>query len=122
MPELPGTPTKLYSFDYSAIMFVVKSLPEFSVWLANLKDGTVRGAVTARVKRLSHGLMGDAASVGDGVSELRIHLGAGWRIYYVQHGFTIIVLLCGGSKRSQIKDIQRARQMAATLDFSKEER
>lgn len=101
-------------------MFAVKPLPAFTLWLTSLKDATVRGAVTARIKRLSLGLTGDTAPVGGGVTELRIHLGAGWRVYYVQHELTIVVLLCGGSKRTQVKDIQRARQLAATLDFSKE--
>lgn len=96
-------------------MIAVKPLPEFNTWLAGLKDGTVRGAVTARIKRLAHGLAGDVAPVGDGVSELRIHVGAGWRVYYVQHGPTVVVLLHGGAKRTQTKDILRAKALAARL-------
>lgn len=96
-------------------MYTVKPLPEFSTWLAGLKDGAVRGAVAARIKRLALGLAGDIAPVGEGVSELRIHLGAGWRVYFVQHGQTVVVLLCGGSKRTQAKDIQRAQALAALL-------
>ncbi len=69
----------------------------------------------ARLKRLAHGLPGDAAPIGEGLSELRIHLGAGWRVYYVQHGETIVVLLCGGSKRTQAKDIARAKALAKQL-------
>ena len=97
-------------------MYTLKLLPEFTEWLAGLKDGVVRGAVVARIKRLALGLMGDVEPVGDGLSELRVHLGAGWRVYFVQHGQTVIVLLCGGSKRTQTKDIQRAKALAARLD------
>ena len=111
----------LYSTDYTLRMFTVKPLRDFTLWLTGLKDGTVRGAVTARVKRLAFGLTGDSAAVGDGVSELRIPLGAGWRVYYVQHGLTIVVLLCSGNIRTQSKDIQRAKQLSKTLSFSKEE-
>lgn len=60
--------------------------------------------------------MGDVAPVGDGVSELRIHFGAGWRLYFTQRGTQIIVLLVGGSKRTQAKDIKRAKKLAALLD------
>jgi putative addiction module killer protein len=80
-----------------------------------LKDSRVRGAVVARIKRLSFGLLGDFKAVGEGVIELRIDFGAGWRLYYTQHGARIILLLAGGSKRTQKKDIQRAKAMAAML-------
>jgi len=82
-----------------------------------LKDGTVRGAVVARIARLAVGLPGDAESVGDGVAELRIHLGAGWRVYYTPRGRIVIVLLCGGTKGTQKRDIKRARKLAARLDW-----
>ena len=97
-------------------MFSLKPLPEFSAWLDGLTDVTVRSAVVARVKRLSLGLMGDVEPVGDGVSELRIHIGAGWRVYFVRHGSQIIVLLAGGSKRTQKNDIKRAKVLASLLD------
>lgn len=96
-------------------MFSIKPLPEFTAWLDELTDESVRGVVIARIKRLSLGLMGDVEPVGGGVSELRIHLGAGWRIYFTQRGKEVIVLLAGGSKRTQKTDIKRAKDLAAQL-------
>ena len=97
-------------------MFSIRPLPKFTAWIDELKDQTVRGVLAARIKRLELGLMGDVQPVGDGVSELRIHLGAGWRLYFTQRGTQIIVLLVGGSKRTQKKDIKRAKALAALLD------
>ena len=65
-------------------MYSIKSIPEFTAWLDDLTDESVRGVIAARIKRLALGLMGDIEPVGGGVSELRIHIGAGWRVYFVQ--------------------------------------
>lgn len=62
-------------------MFLVKPLPDFTSWLNGLTDAAIRGVVVARIKRLERGLMGDVQPVGEGISELRIHVGAGWRVY-----------------------------------------
>lgn len=97
-------------------MFTLKPLPEFTAWLDGLTDATVRGVVVARLKRLERGLMGDVEPVGEGVSELRIHVGAGWRVYFTQRGQQLVVLLVGGSKRTQKRDIKRAKALAALLD------
>ena len=97
-------------------MLSIKPLPEFTRWLEDLPDTAVRGVVLARIKRLSLGLMGDVSPVGEGVSELRIHLGAGWRVYFIQRGKEVIVLLAGGSKRSQTADIKKAKVLAKSLD------
>jgi len=97
-------------------VFSIRPLPEFTDWLNKLPDPAVRGVVVARIKRLELGLMGDVAPVGEGVSELRIHAGAGWRLYFVQRGALLIVLLAGGSKRTQKTDIKRAKLLATLLD------
>ncbi|MGA2898280.1 MAG: type II toxin-antitoxin system RelE/ParE family toxin [Acidobacteriaceae bacterium] len=97
-------------------MFSIRPHPQFTAWIEALKDATVRGVIVARIKRLERGLRGDVEPVGDGVSELRIHLGAGWRVYFTQRGRQLIVLLVGGSKRTQKRDIKRAKKLAAMLD------
>ena len=97
-------------------MLSLKPHPEFTAWLDELADVTVRGIVLARIKRLERGLMGDVEPVGDGVSELRVHFGAGWRVYFTQRGTQLVVLLAGGPKRTQKRDIKRARALAKTLD------
>ena len=97
-------------------MFSVRPLPEFTEWLEGLPDAAVQGVIAARIKRLALGLMGDAEPVGEGVSELRIHVGAGWRVYFVRRGLEVVVLLAGGSKRTQKTDIKRAKALAARLD------
>ena len=102
------------------MMFDVRQVPEFSTWLDDLADKRVRGAVLARIDRLELGLKGDIEPVGEGVSEMRIHLGAGWRIYFTQRGTQLIVLLAGGSKRTQKRDIKRAKALAALLDLTEE--
>ena len=98
-------------------LFSIKALPEFTAWLDALSDVAVRSVVVARIKRLERGLMGDVEPVGEGVFELRIHihLGAGWRVYFSQRELTLIVLLVGGSKRTQKVDIKRAKALAALL-------
>ena len=95
---------------------IVKPLPEFTAWLDGLADATVRGTIGARIKRLALGLPGDVEPVGQSVSELRIHLGAGWRVYFTRRGAQIIVLLAGGSKRTQTADIKRAKLLASRLE------
>lgn len=97
-------------------MYIIKSLPDFTQWLDGLTDEKTRGIIAARIKRLERGLMGDVESVGDGVSELRIHFGAGRRVYFTKRGERLIILLAGGSKRGQKDDIKRAKKLAALLD------
>ncbi len=72
--------------------------------------------VLARIKRPERGLLGDVESVGKGVSELRIHFGPGWRVYFTQRGTQLVILLRGGTKRTQKSDIKRAQSLAAMLE------
>jgi putative addiction module killer protein len=77
-------------------------------WLQGFRNGATRARIVARLDRLKAGLLGDWKTVGDGVCELRIDHGPGFRVYYGQEGKTLILLLCGGDKSTQAKDIERA--------------
>lgn len=79
-------------------------------WLMSLWDKQAQAKVRIRLKRLEAGIFGDCESVGEGVKELREHLGAGYRIYFGRHGQSIIILLCGGSKKTQASDIGKAKE------------
>ncbi len=82
----------------------------FTDWLYHLRDAKGRRAVLTRIGRLEQGLYGDCETVGDGVSELRIFLGPGYRVYFGEAGGRIVILLCGGDKASQSRDIKAAKQ------------
>ena len=97
-------------------MVEVRQTAEFSGWLSDLKDQRAKGKIVARIDRLALGNPGDVASVGEGVSELRIHYGPGYRVYFVQRGRVLIVLLCGGDKTTQEQDIKKAKSLAASLE------
>lgn len=90
----------------------IKQTDTFRHWEAKLRDKRVRTIIAARLFRLAEGLAGDVAPVGEGVSELRIHYGPGYRIYFQQRGRVLIVLLCGGDKSSQRRDIETAKRLA----------
>jgi putative addiction module killer protein len=96
-------------------MVQVRQTERFVRWLEGLRDLRGRAKVLARIERLIGGNPGDAKPVGDGVSELRISFGPGYRVYYLQKGSTLIILLAGGDKSSQAKDIQAALQLVNTL-------
>lgn len=93
-------------------MRVVRSAT-FDRWLRKLNDRRAAARVLVRIERLAAGNPGDVKPVGHGVSELRIDYGPGYRVYYLQRGSELIVLLCGGDKSSQADDIQRAQRIAA---------
>ncbi|EAA7555535.1 type II toxin-antitoxin system RelE/ParE family toxin [Salmonella enterica] len=84
----------------------------FSDWLLSLKDSRAKARVLARIDRMKAGNFGDSEPIGDGLSEVRIHYGPGYRVYFMQQGNVVVVLLCGGDKSSQSKDIKQAKQIA----------
>jgi putative addiction module killer protein len=90
----------------------VRTTEDFDRWIDRLRDRQARARILERVRRLAIGNPGDVAPVGDGVSELRIHYGPGYRIYFVQRGSALIVVVAGGNKDSQQTDIRRARTLA----------
>lgn len=90
----------------------VRLLEEFAAWLSSLRDARARVKITARLTRLSLGNPGDVAPVGEGVSELRIDYGPGYRVYFIQQGAELAIILGGGDKGSQSADIRRALVIA----------
>jgi putative addiction module killer protein len=96
-------------------MFEVQKTEEFDMWLSGLVDQKAQAKIASRIERLALGNPGDAKPVGGGVSEMRVPHGPGYRVYFKQTEKTIVVLLCGGDKSTQQKDIKRAKEMAAEL-------
>ena len=96
-------------------MIEVRQTAEFSDWLRRLKDAEAAARILVRLRRLEQGNPGDVKSVGGGVMEMRIGYGPGYRIYYVPHGIGLVVLLCGGDKRTQRRDIRQAMKLAEGL-------
>ncbi|MBP7541787.1 MAG: type II toxin-antitoxin system RelE/ParE family toxin [Saprospiraceae bacterium] len=96
-------------------MIEIKQTETYFKWEHKLKDQRAKAAIAARVFRLANGLFGDVSPVGQGISELRIHYGPGYRIYFKQNGNEIVILLCGGDKNTQSKDIETAKKLAKEL-------
>lgn len=97
-------------------MIEVRQTPIFRNWLDGLADQRAATRIAQRIVRLQSGLLGDPKPVGGGVSELRIDYGPGYRVYFVQRGRVLIILLCGGDKATQRRDIARAKMLAAELE------
>lgn len=97
-------------------MITVKTLPEFDDWLDSLKDRTAKQRLVARLRKVMLGNLGDVAPVGSKVFEMREHFGPGWRMYYVQRGGVLIVMLGGGDKSTQAADIAKAIQLTAAME------
>lgn len=96
-------------------MFEIRKTDDFADWFDGLRDQVTRVRIQARIDRMERGSFGDVAPVGEGVSEARLHFGAGYRLYFVQRGETLVVLLAGGDKRTQANDIQLALELARKL-------
>lgn len=97
-------------------MIEVRQTARFTTWLASLRDQRARARILKRLDRARAGNLGDVAPVGEGVSEMRIFYGPGYRVYFVQRGETMIVLLCGGDKSTQDDDIATAKGLAKETD------
>lgn len=97
-------------------MLEIRQTELFATWLRSLRDKQAQKRIAQRLVRIEAGLFGDAKSVGGGVSELRIDYGPGYRVYFTRRGNTVVILICGGDKSSQSRDIARAQQMVEELD------
>jgi len=96
-------------------MIEIRQTEVYSQWFGSLRDRQARARIDARIRRLSLGNLGDVMPVGEGVSELRINYGPGYRVYFVQRGQTLVVLLAGGDKHTQDRDIKTALNLAREL-------
>lgn len=96
-------------------MIEIRQTETYSQWFKNLRDSQARARIDIRIRRLSLGNPGDVKPVGQGVSKLRINYGAGYRVYFIQQGNSLIILLAGGDKKTQNKDIQTALELARNL-------
>ncbi|OFX11505.1 MAG: addiction module antitoxin RelB [Alphaproteobacteria bacterium RIFOXYD12_FULL_60_8] len=93
-------------------MIEIFASSDFSAWFDGLKDRQARARILARIDRAALGNFGDCAPVGEGISEMRIHCGPGYRVYFTQHGKALVILLCGGDKSTQHIDIRKAKAIA----------
>lgn len=98
-------------------MIEVRQTLEFEQWLGGLSDDRAVWRIAQRIIRLRNGLLGDVKPIGEGVSELRIDYGPGYRLYFVQRGSVLIILLCGGDKKTQQRDIVQAKKLAKTAEL-----
>lgn len=96
-------------------MIEVRQTEEFSAWLRRLKDAKAKARIAARIERVKLNNLGDCKSLGGGLMELRVDFGPGYRVYFVYRGTAIVILLCGGDKGTQRRDIARAHEMAEKL-------
>ncbi len=101
---------------YIFYMMEIRQTEAFARWHGAIKDVRVRARIADRIDRLAEGNPGDVAPVGEGVSELRLHFGPGYRVYFVRRGDVIILLLCGGDKSTQRRDIETAKKLARELE------
>jgi len=97
-------------------MLTVRETENFKKWIRGLKDQVAQSIIIARIRRISIGNFGDSKPVGDNIFELRIDYGPGFRVYFTQRGKEIIILLCGGNKSTQNRDIKAAKRIAHSLE------
>jgi putative addiction module killer protein len=97
-------------------VWTIRQSEAFAKWFGALKDGRAKERVAQRVVRVQAGLIGDVRPVGEGVSELRVDYGPGYRVYFCRRGEDVILLLCGGDKSTQDRDIREAKAMAKEIE------
>lgn len=102
-------------------MIDVRKTSVYDNWFDALRDTRAKARINARVYRLQNGNPGDVKPVGEGISELRINYGPGYRVYYVQRGEVVVILLCGGDKSTQAADIKRAKEIASEIEDKDED-
>ena len=100
---------------YIVSVIEIRQTEEYSSWFEKLRDRQARARILARIRRLSLGNTGDVEPVGEGVSELKIDYGPGYRVYFKHRGKTLVVLLAGGDKKTQKRDIKKAQELARGL-------
>jgi putative addiction module killer protein len=96
-------------------MIEIRQTERYSKWFKSLHDRQARARINTRIRRLSMGNLGDVKPVGEGLSELRINYGPGYRVYFIQRGQTLVILLAGGEKNTQTRDIKIALELARNL-------
>ena len=97
-------------------MYTVLTTQEFDRWLSRMRDAKGKARILARVRSAELGNLGDTAPVGNGISEMRVHFGPGYRVYFKIRGKALILLLLGGSKATQARDIQKAKELAISVE------
>ncbi len=105
----------MYPVGYYCVMIEVRETPIFTRWFERLRDRDARSRIDVRIYRLSLGNHGDVKSVGNGVSEMRIRYGPGYRVYFCERGRNVVILLAGGDKSSQSRDIRTAQELAKQI-------
>ena len=105
-----------YPHGYNAPVYQLQRTDVFDDWLLALRDVRAKARILARLESARLGNLGDVRSVGDGVGEMRVNVGAGYRVYFTRRQRVVIVLLCGGDKSSQARDIARAKQMVDEIE------
>lgn len=96
-------------------MITISETENFSQWFLGLRDSLAKARIKARLRSVEMGNLGDCKPVGEGVSEMRIHCGPGYRLYFVRRGFEVLILLAGGDKGTQVKDVKTALKLARQL-------
>jgi putative addiction module killer protein len=103
--------------DYNPSMTKLIITPEFDSWLSRVRDRQAATAIVGRLSRARLGNLGHWRAVGDGISEMKIDVGKGYRVYFTQRGDVLVIILCGGDKSTQAADIKRAKVIAKELEF-----